>query len=418
MKRNTRTEMKKTISIILLTALALPAIAQPITYGQFTRLVAEKNALYLAEKYNIDIAAASLQAARVFNDPELSVSYGNNQDWDLQMGQSVEVGMSINPDFAGVRRARIAVADSEKDITEASVTAYLNNLKLEAASAWAEAWKLRESCAVLEQSVKDMMQIADSDSLRFSVGDVGRADALQSRLEARTLKGSLLTLQADYRNALDVLALFCGGEHIDGMEGELSFPGFIPDEQEICSLAEANRADLKAALLSKTLSENNLKLIRASRAFEMGIDLGYSYNTEVRNEIAPAPRFNGLTVGISIPLKFSTLNKGEVNAARAQVQQSEKYYEAARLQVRSEAIQAYNSLIAAMAVHNQYTGSILNDARSIVEGRKSGYLKGESSLMEYLSAQQTYLEVMQAAIEAEAACFISRAQLEQAIGCN
>lgn len=410
--------MKKTISIILLTALALPAIAQPITYGQFTRLVAEKNALYLAEKYNIDIAAASLQAARVFNDPELSVLYGNNQDWDLQMGQSVEVGMSINPDFAGVRRARIAVADSEKDITEASVTAYLNNLKLEAASAWAEAWKLRESCAVLEQSVKDMMQIADSDSLRFSVGDVGRADALQSRLEARTLKGSLLTLQADYRNALDVLALFCGGEHIDGMEGELSFPGFIPDEQEICSLAEANRADLKAALLSKTLSENNLKLIRASRAFEMGIDLGYSYNTEVRNEIAPAPRFHGLTVGISIPLKFSTLNKGEVNAARAQVQQSEKYYEAARLQVRSEAIQAYNSLIAAMAVHNQYTGSILNDARSIVEGRKSGYLKGESSLMEYLSAQQTYLEVMQAAIEAEAACFISRAQLEQAIGCN
>ena len=417
MKRNTRTEMKKTISIILLTALALPAIAQPITYGQFTRLVAEKNALYLAEKYNIDRATASLQAARVFNDPELSVSYGNNQDWDLQMGQSVEVGMSINPDFAGVRRARIAVADSEKDITEASVTAYLNNLKLEAASAWAEAWKLRESCAVLEQSVIDMMQIADSDSLRFSVGDVGRADALQSRLEARTLKGSLLTLQADYRNALDVLALFCGGEHIDGMEGELSFPGFIPDEQEICSLAEANRADLKAALLSKTLSENNLKLIRASRAFEMGIDLGYSYNTEVRNEIAPAPRFNGLTVGISIPLKFSSLNKGEVNAARAQVQQSEKYYEAARLQVRSEAIQAYNSLIAAMAVHNQYTGSILNDARSIVEGRKSGYLKGESSLMEYLSAQQTYLEVMQAAIEAEAACFISRAQLEQAIGC-
>ena len=80
-----------------------------------------------------------LEAAKVFNDPELSVSYGNNQDWDLQMGQSVEAEMSINPDLAGVRRARIAVAQSEKDITEASVSAYLANLRLEAAEVWAEA---------------------------------------------------------------------------------------------------------------------------------------------------------------------------------------------------------------------------------------------------------------------------------------
>ena len=408
--------MKKTISTAILLAVTVMATAQPITYEQFNRLVAEKNILYLAEKYNVDMAAASVQAASVFNDPELSVAYGNNQDWNLQMGQSVEVGMSLNPDLAGVRRARMAVAGSERDITEASVRAYLNNLKLEAAQAWGEAWRLRQSCAVLQQSVSDMMQIARSDSLRLRVGDVGRADALQSSLEARTMKGELLTLQADYRNALQTLSLFCGGEPISEMEEALPCPDVLPDEGEVGSLAESNRADLEAALLSKTLSENNLRLVRASRAFEMGIDLGYSYNTEVRNEIAPAPRFNGLTIGVSIPLKFSSLNKGEVNAARAQVKQSESNYEAARLQVRTEATQAYNTLMAALAVRNQYAESILSDARSIIDGRKSGYLKGESSLTEYLSAQQTYLEVMQAAIEAEAACFVSKAQLDQALG--
>lgn len=398
-------------------SIAVIAIAQPMTYDEFNKLVAEKNTLYLAERYNVDKATASLQAAKVFNDPELSVAYGNNQDWDLEMGQSVEVGLSINPDLAGVRRARIAVAGSEKDITEASVVAYLNNLRLEAAQAWAEAWQLGESCAVLEESVADMMQIARSDSLRLSVGDIGRADALQSKLEAQTLKGSLMTLQADYRNALNTLSLYCGGEPVGSLKGDLPCQANLPDAGEVCALAEANRADLKAAMLSKTLSENNLKLVKASRAFEMGIDLGYSYNTEVRNEIAPAPRFNGLTVGVSIPLKFSSLNRGEVNAARAEVQQSEKYYEAARLQVRSEATQAYNSLMAAMSVQNQYTESILDDARSIAQGRKEGYLKGESSLLEYLSAQQTYLDVMQAYIEACSNCFVCKARLEQAVGC-
>ena len=410
--------MKKTISIGVLVLAVVSAMAQPMTYDRFYNLVAEKNVLYVAEKYNIDKATASIEAAKVFNDPELSVSYGNNQDWDLQMGQSVEVEMSINPDLAGVRRARIAVAQSEKDITEASVSAYLSNLRLEAAEVWAEAWRLRENCAVLQESVNGMIQIARSDSLRLIVGDIGRSDALQSRLEARTMKGELLKMQAEYLNALNAVSLFCGGEPVSSLEGELPGIGLLPAESAIISLAESNRADLKAAELSKTLSENNLRLVRASRAFEMGINLGYSYNTEVRNEIAPAPRFNGLTVGVSIPLKFSSLNKGEINAAQAEVRQSGYYLEAARQKVRSEVVQAYNSLMAATAVKDQYRESILEDARNILDSRKTGYLKGESSLMELLSAQQTYLDIMQAYTEACCNSFVCKAQLEQASGCS
>ena len=410
--------MKKTISIGVLALAVIPSMAQPMTYERYYNLVAEKNVLYIAEKYNIDKATASVEAAKVFNDPELSVSYGNNQDWDLQMGQSVEVEMSINPDLAGVRRARIAVAQSEKDITAASVSAYLANLRLEAAEVWAEAWRLRENCAVLEESLNGMIQIAKSDSLRLIVGDIGRSDALQSRLEAQTMKGELLKMQAEYLNALDAVSLFCGGEQVSSLEGELPGIGLLPAESEIISLAESNRADLKAAELSKTLSENNLKLVRASRAFEMGINLGYSYNTEVRNEIAPAPRFNGLTVGVSIPLKFSSLNKGEINVAQAEIRQSEYYLEAARQKVRSEVIQAYNSLMAAIAVKNQYTESILEDAQNILESRRTGYLKGESSLIELLSAQQTYLDVMGSYIEACCYSFACKAQLEQASGCS
>ena len=67
---------------------------------------------------------------------------------------------------------------------------------------------------------------------------------------------------------------------------------------------------------------------------------------------------------------------------------------------------------------DKYTESILDDARSIVQGRKEGYLKGESSLLDYLSAQRTYLDVMQAYIEARYECFVCTARLEQATGCS
>lgn len=409
--------MKKIFKYILCSILPLSLQAQTMTYDQYMQTVIEKNVCYLAEKYNIDIATANLQAAKVFNDPELSVEYGNNQDWYMQMGQSLDLGLSYDLDLGGVRRARIRAARTEKEIAEASVAAYLSNLRLEAAEAWSEAWKLQQNCQVLEASVNDMMQIAQSDSIRLSVGDIGRTDAMQSKLEAQTLEGELIGLQAEYRNALMALTYMCGGETISGIADENLPQHFIPyNEDEICRLAEANRADLKEAELSHTLSENNLKLVKASRRMEMNLSLGYSYNTEVRNEIAPAPKFNGLSVGVAIPLKFSNFNRGERRAAENEVYQSQKYYEAARMQVQMEASQAYNAARAATKVLQKYDENMLQDAKDIVESRKIGYQKGETSLIELLAAQQTYRDVMQAYIEACCNQYVSQAQLAFAIG--
>lgn len=409
--------MKKLFNLIYMLLPALCLQAQTLSYADFMAAVAQNNIGYMAEKYNVDIATANLQAAKVFNDPELSVEYGNNQDWIMKMGQNVDVGLSFNPDLAGVRRARIAYADTELRITEASVAAYFSNLRLEAAEAWAEAWSLRKSCEIMEASVADIKQIAISDSIRFCVGDIGRADATQSRLEAQTLANALEAMKAEYANALLNLSYLCGGENVESLADE-DLPYFIfPYQQEdLIELAEANRADLRAAELSHTLSQKNLKLVKASRAFELDLSVGYSYNTEVLNELAPAPMYHGLTVGVTIPLKFSSINKGEEKAARIGVAQSQRYYEEARLQVRTETARAYRSFLAADKVLSKYDMDMLQDARDIMESRKTGYLKGESSLVELLSAQQTYHDVMQSYIEAAVARYLCQAKLEQAIG--
>lgn len=408
--------MKKIFSL-LLAMLPLFMQAQTLTYDQYMQAVVEKNVSYLAEKYNVDIAVANVQAAKVFNDPEFSIEYGNNQDWYMQMGQSLDLGVSYDLDLGGVRRARIRTARSEQEIAEASVAAYLSNLRLEAAQAWAEAWKLKQSCQMLEAAVKDMQQIAKSDSIRLSVGDIGSTDATQSKLEAQTLEGELIALQAEYRNALMALSFMCGGESVTEMNEEQLPKHLFPfKEEEICRLAEANRADLKAAELSQTLSENNLRLVKASRRMEMNLSLGYSYNTEVRNEIAPAPKFNGLSVGVAIPLKFSNFNRGERRAAASQVLQSQKYYESALMQVHMEAAQAYNAYQAANIVLQKYDDNMLQDARNIAESHKVGYQQGESSLIELLAAQQTYRDVMQAYIDACCNQFVCQKQLEFAVG--
>lgn len=408
--------MKKIISLALILA-CLEAGAQSISYRQYIQTVASENIEYLAERYNVDIATANLQAANVFNDPELSVDYANNQDWFMYMGQSVELGLSYDLDLAGERRARIRAAASEKEITDASVAAYLSNLRLDAATAWAEAWSLRCKCEVMEESVDDMMRIAESDSIRLSLGDISRADATQSRLEAQSLKAQLISLRSEYENALMGLSSLCGGRPVTDISDE-NLPLTMQDimDGDIYTIAEMNRADLKAAELSHTLSNDNLALVKASRAFDMGLNVGYSYNTEVRNEIAPAPKFNGISVGVTIPLKFSGFNRGELKAAQSRVLQSQKYYESAVLQVRTEVSQALNSLRASEEVMRQYDDVMLAEAREVMESRCVGYAKGESSLLELLSAQAVYRDVMTDYIDACRDNFICHASLEHALG--
>ncbi|MBQ0080562.1 MAG: TolC family protein [Alistipes sp.] len=409
--------MKKIYSLSIFILLTGVLSAQSISHERFIKDVVEKNVSYLAEKYDIDIAEANVKAAKIFNDPELSVSYGNNQDWSIQMGQSIEVGLSYNPDLAGVRRARIQVAKTEKEITESALSAYLSSLRLQAEEAWAETWLKKKECELLQKNCNDMRMIAQSDSIRLSVGDVAQTDATQSALESRVLSQELIEKKAEYRNCLSVLSMLCGGSRIEDIECDTLSEQDVPiNRSQMYTTATERRADLRAMELSMTLSEKNLKLVKATRAFELGLSLGYSYNTEVKNELAPAPIYNGLSVGISIPLKFSNFNRGEVTAAKNAVLKNRKMYDAALLEIRNEVDQACNMLEATKQIMAQYDESVLRDAKSIAENRKIGYTKGESSLVELLAAQQTYRSTMQGYFDACSKYYIAKQQLKKAVG--
>ena len=92
---------------------AYGAVERPVGYAGYMEQVARRNLSYAAEKLNMNIAEAGVRAARLFNDPQLSVEYGNNQDWNMQMGQGIsgELSKTFSP---GKRSANIHLAGSEK----------------------------------------------------------------------------------------------------------------------------------------------------------------------------------------------------------------------------------------------------------------------------------------------------------------
>ncbi|MBR3292177.1 MAG: TolC family protein [Bacteroidales bacterium] len=407
--------MKKIVSLFIILLLSPSLSAQD--FSEYMRAVEQHNAAYLAERYNVDIAEANTAAARVFNDPSLSLEYGNNQDWSLQMGQSIDAGLSYAFSLGNIRRARINVARSEEEITRAALDDWFRNLKADATLAWIHAQETHSIMEIKRSSWEGMEQVAASDSLKAVLGDGSPVDARQSRIEARALRAEYLSAEADYANALNTLTLYAGGLPISEIPDDelvLALPG--RSLQELMELALDHRADLRAAELSRTLSERNLTLVKASRAPEIELSAGYSYNTEVRNEIAPAPQYHGLSVGIAVPLKFSRLNRGERLAAERSVQQADAAYEAARQQIASEVQQAYVSWLSAIRVAQECSGTMLEDAASILEGRRTAYLQGDSSLLDYLMAVRVYNDTAGQCISARTGLAVAAAELLRAVG--
>jgi cobalt-zinc-cadmium efflux system outer membrane protein len=374
----------------------------PVDYKTYMDRVWRQNLGYAAEKLNVDIAEAGLRVAKVFSDPSLSVEYADNDDRRLKMGRSVSVELS-KTFSVGKRSANIELARSEKELNEALLEDYCHRLRAEATLAYLEAVKQSELYRIRENACDNIRRLATGDSIRFALGKITQVDAIQSRVEAEIASNELARAQTELYNAYAGLCVWTGvfdgdavyhpSEHLQ-MQMERSF-----DSGRLLETALENRADLAAALKNVEVAQKALKVTVRERNMDFDLALGYSHNTKVRNEIAPAPRFNGVTAGISIPLKFSNTTKAAVQAADARRRQAELNYRQAELEVRTSVMQSLRQYQSSLEQVKRYKDGLLDDARSVLEGKIYSYERGETSRLEVLIAQQTHNELHTAYIE-------------------
>lgn len=395
--------MRQYITICLLAG-SLAASAQqmiPLSYRQYMERVTAGNLEYAAERLNVDVSDAEVIASKVFNDPNLSVSYFNNENNSLEMGEGVEVELSKTFSF-GKRGANIALARSESELSRALLADYFRNLRADATVSYLEALKQYELYKVKQNAYDNIRQLAESDSVRFKLGKIMEIDAIQSRLEAGILKNELLQAETDLHNAFSNLNLLTGSVAHDTLfipEASLHLPPRDFVLADLISTASVNRADLVAALKNREVASRALKVTRRERNTDVDLSIAISKNARVRNEEAPAPPFTGVTAGIAIPLKFSNFNKGAVRAARFREQQAETQYQQALLQVQTEVVQAYRSYQSLMQQVGHYENGMLQAAREVIDGKVYSYNRGEVSLLEVLDAQRTFDDVQAQYIE-------------------
>jgi cobalt-zinc-cadmium efflux system outer membrane protein len=390
-----------------------------ITFDQFLNEVASANLDYAAQRYNVSIAQAGIAAAREFPNPVLQVNSGSDITHSGREKLPSNVGGSLvqTLELGGKRKYRILAARRSFAATASTLEDFLRNLKLDAATAFADALSSSRSAAQKRASAKDLTHLADTQRQRRQLGDISEADMLQAQVEERQFQNELLTAEAEADRASLALCNFLGRDSGNVRlipKGELAVQPRAYDVSTLIRDALQHRPDLLALRHSRDALEAKTSQEKANRIPNLDLGPSWTHSSSSQNSIAPSPEFDSLGVSLSLPIPLWNRNRAAIDAARSSAEQAQKQLEAAELkaevQIRQSA-DAYHS--AAERVRN-YQSGILKDAQAVLDAKRFSYQHGQSSLLELLDAQRTSNEVQSSYTDALADQAKALIELERA----
>jgi len=387
-----------------------------VDYKSFISLVGTSNLEYAAEKLNIRISEAAIEAAKIFQDPYLSIDLIQDKEGGSETDYGFASELTKTIDLGGERKARIDLTRSEKDLTTALLADYFRNLQAEATLAYLEGMKQKQLYMVRYDSYQTMKKLYEADSIRLRLGSIMQIDALQSKLEAGILLNDLTHSVAEWKNSLTSISLLTGtikkdtlcmpSSHLHDATRE-----FILDSLIIAALN--NRADLQAAMFNRDVSQKALRLTKKERNTDIDLKLGYE---EFYMSDGISPNASAITAGVAVPLKFSNTNRGEIKMAEYKIQQSEELYKLAELRIRTEIVQAWEMYRNYCIQVKNFNNGLLKNAEDVRKGKIYSYQRGETSLLEVLNAQRTFNDIQTAYYETRFNQAAALIELEKASG--
>ncbi|MDM1554626.1 MULTISPECIES: TolC family protein [Chryseobacterium] len=362
-----------------------------LNFEEYLSLVGKKNLGYAAQKYNVGMAEASIQTASMFPDPQLDLETTNNGIKE-NMGYVYGASVGWTLELGGKRKARVNLARDQSELSKIQLQDFFRNLRADATLGYVEALKSKAILEVQQDSYKNILQLAKSDSVRYRLGTISLVTSKQSKLEAASLLNEVYQAESAEQQALTGLAVFLSDGKIKDRDVAGDFNAFNRDFtiDDLIIQALNTRADLLAARQNTQVAKSQISLEKANRKIDLGINAGAERHTEATNEIAPSPTVNAVKLGLSIPLKFSNRRNAGLKIAEMAHSQAEIEYHQIEQGIQAEVMQAYQQYMATQKQVKQFHNGMLTEAKSILDGITYSYKRGESSILEVLNAQRTY----------------------------
>lgn len=241
-------------------------------------------------------------------------------------------------------------------------------------------------------------QFLDLTDRRYRLGAISEADVarvrtakLESDQAVDTAAQALLQAKAAVGFYLGQRGALPQFELKEGDYGHYALPSGLPDTsiETLLRRGFQNRPDLKAARAQLASVEAALTLARRQRVPDVGLTLGYSVQGFSSTAVQVTPPTFSLGLSTTVPVFYFA--QGEVQKAAAAVNTQRLLTRKAEAQVTADVVSAYAGFSgSSQLVQRMETGGLLDSAKRARDLVLIQYQKGAASLLDFLTAQQTF----------------------------
>lgn len=367
------------------------------------------------EQYEIGFAESDLITSKLHLNPTFEfepVQMIRNSDFEegtsWSDARNREVFYQISKPFKwfGQRKNTIAVAQKELDISESNYADTERKVFYDVALQWLEVWEAQKQVALINSAKLNIDSLTKINEKRYAYEVISQTDLARTKLLAKQYTIDYKTAQTMLKNKKKKLGRLLGSDEAAAIKESADFLFDHPsDKERLLQQALQGRSDIHSAENKIDLAESNVEL-QKSLAIPQP-ELGVVYN--------PMGAVPFLGVSLAIDLPFFDQNQGERKKSTQLKKQAETALKEQQKQVRTEVEIAYSKLYTQQE-NLKESEELLKQAETILDNIKQTYLKGETTIIDFLEAQRSWLEVQQQYYEVKYAYRKNKVRLLYAAG--
>lgn len=382
-------------AIIWLMLAYIPASAQTnYTLQKALQTAKSNNPILKTQIFNVSIAETNIITAKLRPNPIL-----NNQSLQLMQpsyfpvntvwsdGKNRQVWWQLTKQFQlpAQRNYKINYAKQNVLLSQKEYNEIERNLLQDVANSWLNVWTAKKQLDILQIAKNNADSLVKINKLRLKNQVITQTDLSRTELLANQYGLQLKSAEQNYANEKVNLKFALGVQDNLNIDSEDTFNYvFLNSIDSLLQQALINRSDLLALKSTIDVSSSNIKL-QKSLAWPTP-ELGAIYNPQ--NTI----QYAGFFGTIQIPL-FSR-NQGEIKKSNLIKQQAEQGLITTQQHIQIEITTAYN-LYQTQKLNLANYKDIINQSEEILNSVKYSYLKGGTTMIDFLEAQRSWLDTQQ-----------------------
>jgi len=370
-----------------------------LTVKQAEDLFLKNNLQLIAQHYNIGIADAQVTTAKLFPNPDLSLTSGlydtnTHKFFDygkdsLGNGQG-EYSANISQLFttAGKRNKNIQLAKIGVEQAKYQFFDLLRTLKASLRSDFFTIYFQQESAKVYGTEINTLQKILKAYKEQNAKGNISEKDVLSIQSQLYSLQAELAGLAAGIDASISQLQLLIRAKPGTYIEAEYNYE---PDGKDILATvpyqklldsAYNNRYDLRLAKSAVEYNDMNLRYQKALAVPDFNLSLGYDRRGGY------VPHYTNL--GIEFNLPFFNRNQGGIKQAQLTIDQGKVQLQGQQDQVENDIAVNYLTVSRYEKLNNSFDPKFRADFTHLIQEVVKNYEVRNIGLIEFLYLYDSY----------------------------